>query len=96
MPIDSNQIYTLGVDIGGTKIETALVDASGVIVASHYRPIDPAKDPSRTIQDILDSTRICYRESGKSAVAMGVGVAGQIDKLTALYAPHPIFLTGKM
>ena len=85
----NRQKYTLGVDIGGTKIETALVDASGVIVASHYRLIDPAKDPANTIQNILDSVRICYRESGKSAVAIGVGVAGQIDKINGVVRSSP-------
>ncbi len=89
MPLDNNQNYTLGVDIGGTKIETALVDASGVILASHYRLIDPAKDPSVTVQDILDSARICYRESGKTAAAAGIGVAGQIDKTRGVVRSSP-------
>ena len=84
-----NQLNTLGVDIGGTKIETALVDASGIILASHYRLINPAKDPAQTIVDILDSVQICYRESGKSAVAMGVGVAGQIDKTNGVVCCSP-------
>jgi len=29
---------TLGVDVGGTKIEISLVDAVGHILASHRRP----------------------------------------------------------
>ena len=89
MQAKSSQVYTLGVDIGGTKIETALVDASGVILASHYRLIDPAKEPVRTLQDILDSVQICYRESGKTASAMGVGVAGQIDKTNGVVRRSP-------
>jgi glucokinase len=86
---DNRQQNTLGVDIGGTKIETALVDASGAILASHYRLINPAKEPAQTIQDILDSVQICYRESGKSAVGMGVGVAGQIDKINGVVCCSP-------
>jgi glucokinase len=87
MRAESSQIYTLGVDIGGTKIETAVVDASGIILASHYRLID--QDPARTIQDILDSAQICYRESGKTASAIGVGVAGQIDKTNGIVRCSP-------
>jgi glucokinase len=78
-PINSN-ICTLGVDIGGTKIDTALVDAAGNIVSSYYRLVDPTRDPDRSIADVIDSARICLAESGKTASAMGVGVAGQIDK----------------
>ncbi len=36
MPAPSNPI-TLGVYLGGTKVLTALVDATGTIVASHRR-----------------------------------------------------------
>jgi glucokinase len=89
MPLDNSQKYTLGIDIGGTKIETALVDSSGVILASHYRLIDPSKDPAKTIQDLLDSVQICYRESGKNASAMGVGIAGQIDKINGIVRSSP-------
>jgi glucokinase len=89
MQAAKNKKYTLGVDIGGTKIETALVDASGAILASHYRLIDPGKDPALTIQDILDSVKICCRESGKTASAVGVGVAGQIDKTNGVVRRSP-------
>jgi glucokinase len=89
MQVANNKKYTLGVDIGGTKIETALVDASGSILASHYRLIDPGKDPALTIQDILDSVKICCRESGKTASAIGVGVAGQIDKTNGVVRRSP-------
>jgi len=89
MQTTDKPLYTLGVDIGGTKIETAMVDAAGVIVASHYRLIDPAKDPDRTILDILDSTQICCQQAGRSAAAIGVGVAGQIDKTRGVVRRSP-------
>ncbi len=88
MPLDISQKYTLGVDIGGTKIETALVDASGVILASQHRLINP-QNPSQTVQDIIDSVQFCYSESGKTASAMGVGVAGQIDKTNGVVRSSP-------
>jgi glucokinase len=89
MPVNIDLKYTLGVDIGGTKIETALVDAAGTILISHYRLIDPGKDPSKTIQDIIDSAHICYREAGKTASAVGIGVAGQIDKTNGIVRRSP-------
>jgi len=89
MYLQTDRFYTLGVDIGGTKIDTALVDDSGQIVTSHYRFIDPDKDPDKTIADVIDSANICLKTSGKKALAMGVGVAGQIDKTTGTVRRSP-------
>ncbi len=82
-------LLTLGVDIGGTKIDTALVDASGNIVSTHYRLLDPSKDPDKTIADIIDSIKICLQKSGKTASAIGIGVAGQIDKTNGVVRRSP-------
>ena len=89
MQANNSQLYTLGIDIGGTKIETALVDYSGVILVSHYQLINPDKSPVLAIQNILDSVQICYRESGKIAFAAGIGVAGQIDKIHGMVKSSP-------
>ncbi|HEX7475125.1 MAG TPA: ROK family protein [Dehalococcoidales bacterium] len=86
---DTNTIYTLGVDVGGTKIDTALVDSAGRILASHYRLIDPSKEPQAMIADIIDSVSICLRESGQKAVALGIGIAGQIDKVNGIVRRSP-------
>jgi glucokinase len=83
------ETYTLGIDIGGTKIDTALVDASGKIIANYYRFIDPSKNPDKAISDIIDSIRVCLKESGKTASAVGVGVAGQIDKTNGIVRRSP-------
>jgi glucokinase len=82
-------IYTLGVDIGGTKIETALVDSSGKIVFSHYRLVQAGKVPDQVIADVIDSATICLKESGQKAAALGVGVAGQIDKIQGIVRRSP-------
>jgi glucokinase len=84
-----SETYTLGIDIGGTKVDTALVDSAGKIIANHYRLLGYSKDPDKTISDIIDSIRICLRESGKSASAIGIGVAGQIDKTSGLVRRSP-------
>ena len=89
MNSDGKNLLTLGVDIGGTKIDSALVDASGKIIASHYRLIDPDKDPDKVISDIGDSLESCLRESGCRASALGIGVAGQIDKERGIVRRSP-------
>jgi glucokinase len=89
MDLKDNNIFTLGVDLGGTKIDTALVDSAGNILATHYRLVSPDKDPDRTIAGIIDSVRFCLKESGKNASALGVGVAGQIDKTQGIVRDSP-------
>lgn len=85
----SQDLLTLGIDIGGTKIDTALVDASGNIVSTYYRLVDHSKDPDKTIADVIDSVTVCLRESGKIASAVGIGVAGQIDKTNGIVRSSP-------
>jgi glucokinase len=84
-----SNILTLGVDLGGTKIDTALVDCGGNILANHYRLVSPDKDPDRTAEGIIESARLCLAEAGKKAAAMGVGVAGQIDKKQGIVRDSP-------
>jgi len=79
---EDKNLPTLGVDVGGTKIETALVNTAGRILASHHRSIHPEKNPDRVIADIVASIEICLREANQTARGLGIGVAGQVDKAT--------------
>jgi glucokinase len=89
MPSTQNSPFTLGVDLGGTKADTALVDASGNIIDSYYRLIDASKEPEKVIQNIIDSVGICLNRSGQKAQALGLGVAGQIDKERGIVRDSP-------
>jgi glucokinase len=90
MSSENDQHVTLGVDLGGTKLDTALVDASGSILSSHNRLLNDAKDPDSAVAAIIESVNICQRESGRRASALGLGVAGQIDKVNGVvrYSPN--------
>ena len=81
---------TLGVDLGGTKVETALVDTEGHILASYRHPTDPKKGPASLIADIKASVEVCLSEASRGAVALGIGVAGQGDRMagTVRFAPN--------
>jgi glucokinase len=81
--------FTLGVDLGGTKIDTALVDRHGQIVASHYRLWQAAKTPAQALADVADSARICLQKAGQKASGLGIGVAGQIDKVRGIVRRSP-------
>jgi glucokinase len=81
----------VGVDLGGTKVEAALVDAEGRVVTSHRHPTDSkTKGPQGVMADIVACVGECLGEGVRNAVALGVGVAGQIDAATGTvrFAPN--------
>jgi len=84
-----SKVVTLGVDLGGTKIETALVDAAGRIIVSHRQETHPEQGPDGVISDIATCVKTCLGEAGKTAQGLGVGVAGQVDRAgTVHFAPN--------
>jgi glucokinase len=78
--ITQDDFYTIGIDIGGTKTETALLDAEGQILHSHYQLLGSSRTPETIVNQIIDSINICQKESGKKASAVGIGIAGQVTK----------------
>lgn len=78
---------TIGVDIGGTKVAAAVVDAEGAVVA-HTRRDTPAEDVSQILQAIMDATEELVNDHQVEAI--GVGAAGWIDaqRSTVLFAPN--------
>jgi glucokinase len=81
---------TIGVDLGGTKLRTAIVDPEGRILDNDRKLISEDRSPDRIIKHIAEW--VGERLTGNSARAMclGVGVAGQIDHTTGTvrYAPN--------
>lgn len=73
------ELLTVGVDLGGTKVEAALVDASGNILSSHRHPTHPEKGASQIIEDISACVDQCLAKGKSQAQALGIGVAGQVD-----------------
>jgi len=71
---------TLGVDLGGTKVNVALVDASDRLLFAHKSLIHASKEPKRVITDIQTAIDVCHRKTGQKAEALGVGVAAQVDR----------------
>ena len=87
--LGSNEVVTIGLDLGGTKIEIALVDAAGNIVVSRRQPTNPEKGPDAVIANIVACVRACQAEVGKTAQSLGDGVAGQLDRMGTLrFSPN--------
>ncbi len=70
---------TLGVDLGGTKVNVGLVDASGRLLSVHKSLINPSKEPEMVIADILTCIDVCLSKTGLEAKALGIGIAAQVD-----------------
>ncbi len=69
----------LGVDVGGTKIETVLIDAVGTIVHRTRRLTSATPDPESVVSGIAAALTDNRREASRVA-AIGVAVAGQVDE----------------
>lgn len=70
---------TIGIDLGGTKVSMALIDADGQILSDNRHPANPGKGSEGIITDIIDAVNELQGQAGQKAAALGIGVAGQID-----------------
>ena len=70
---------TLGVDLGGTKLNVGLVDAAGCLLSAHKSMINISKEPEMVIADISAGVEVCLSKTGQEAKAVGIGVAAQVD-----------------
>ena len=70
---------TLGVDLGGTKVNVGLVDANGRLLHAYHSLINAAKEPNRVIASILAGVDVCLSKTGLEAEVLGIGVAAQVD-----------------
>jgi len=79
--------YTVGVDVGGTKIAAGLVDERGQVVARE-RTESPAKHPAEIVRTIGELVRTL--SGGETVEAVGVSAAGFVDKARAMvvFAPN--------
>ncbi|GAB4514325.1 MAG: ROK family glucokinase [Anaerolineae bacterium] len=81
-------MWTLGIDIGGTKVAAALVDPEGR--AHYYRtvPTLPQDGPDRLLDRIVALARQVIQEGQAPPVAVGIGTGGQVNPQTGeiLYA----------
>src|SRR5579859_8130570 len=80
MTTSAGTAHAIGVDLGATKTETALVDAEGRIAARERTPTEAAKGPEHVIETLVSMVETRYsRDPERPVCAIGVGVAGQVD-----------------
>lgn len=68
----------LGIDIGGTKVEIALVDGRGTLLDACRLRTLPERGASVVVAEIAAAARSAFGDALGGAVAAGVSVAGQI------------------
>ncbi len=69
-------MYSIGIDIGGTKIAGALVDETGAIVRETRVPT-PVEDPSALVDAVVEVVNDL--KTGHEVLGAGVAMAGFID-----------------
>jgi fructokinase len=74
--------FRIGIDLGGTKIEGAAVDAYGS-VCFRRRVVTPAQDYRATIEAIIALIRTIEQEIGTTA-PVGIGIPGAVSPATGL------------
>ena len=83
----------IGVDMGGTKILSAVIDAEGKILSTAKVPTKADKGPSIVIDRIAESIQRAVDKSGvdtASIQAIGIGAPGPLDPATGvvIFAPN--------
>lgn len=85
------QQWAIGLDIGGTKIEAALVSSNGEMGARLRTPTQDGLGYETVINQIVSSVAtLCNNNKHLVPTCMGIGVAGQVNKKTGsvIYAPN--------
>lgn len=79
--MDSGEKVAVGVDLGATKLQWALVDSHGTVLASGRVATDVEGGPPAVRSQIVEAVKesIARNRSGGSPVGIGLGVAGQIE-----------------
>lgn len=70
--------YSIGIDLGGTKIEGALIDSSGKILEKKRVATDVKGGPSSVEKQMIEIVQGLEASASIQTNAVGVGVAGQI------------------
>ena len=88
---DKRGNLVLGIDLGGTKILTAVIDAGGVL--SRGYSVTPAEEgPEAVVKSILESADRALNQAGVTAAdlyAVGVGAAGLSNPETGILFTSP-------
>lgn len=85
--------YSIGIDLGGTKILIGLVEKeSGKVVSHIKKKTKKEKGPENVVRKMVEGVEELLEESGKSFTeisSIGIGSAGQIDRKNGIIIGAP-------
>jgi glucokinase len=83
--------WAIGIDLGGTKIEVALVNSSGLLHDRLRVPTDSKKGYKTILKQITETIhQLCDKNGDAVPSAIGIGIPGQISRSSGIvhYAPN--------
>ncbi len=82
--------FVLAVDIGGTKLETAVVDGDGRIISGTRtrRPTGRSRDRAEIVAALSESVTASMAAASAPIAAAGIGSAGPVDLIAGTISPH--------
>lgn len=85
--------YSIGIDLGGTKILTALVNReTGEVIASVKKKTKKDKGPKNIIRKMIEAIEELLNETNLKTdeiSSIGVGAAGQVDRVNGILIGAP-------
>ena len=83
-------IWAIGIDLGGTKVEVACVDSKGQLQRKLRRPTNVSEGPNGVRKEIVELVHELQALVGSAPVGVGIGLAGQVDSREGLvvFAPN--------
>ena len=89
--VDKRELI-LGIDLGGTKIASAVVDDRGAVLSRDQSPTLAAQGPKVVIETLLKSGRRALERAGISAAdvsSIGIGAPGVVNAATGIVHTSP-------
>lgn len=79
--LNSASIYTIGVDVGGTKVAAILVDADNTVLARHSAPtnLHSVEETLEGIAQVVETTMQQAKVDRSLVHAIGLGVPGHVE-----------------
>ncbi len=81
--------YSIGVDLGGTKMLIALAGEGGEILQSRKLPTRAEKGPERIFKDLVTGMTELFRVSPKEIEGLGFCMAGYYDRQRGIIIDSP-------
>jgi len=86
----SEEKLYIGIDLGGTKIFTGLVNPAGELLSQDYRKTKAKRGVDSVVQRIIDSVAAVREHAGETEIqAIGIGAPGPVEPVKGMVVGPP-------